>query len=74
VCNATVSYSLDGGNTWTQMTYNTNEVTAPALNWERRKYMANLGTSKTKIAFRVDLTTTDVSQQPACSNLIAILR
>jgi hypothetical protein len=74
VCNATVSYSLDNGNTWTQMTYNTNEVTAPALNWERRKYTANLGTSKTKIVFRVDLTTTNVSQQPACSNLIAILR
>ena len=74
VCNASVSYSTDGGNTWTQMTYNPNEVTAPAYGWERRKYTANFETSQTSIVFRVDLSTTNILQQPACSNLIAILR
>ena len=74
LCNATVSYSIDSGQTWVEMTYNQNEITAPAYNWERRKYTATVSGGANRIVVRVDLTTTDVLYQPACSNLIVLLR
>jgi len=74
LCNATVSYSIDSGQTWVEMTYNQNEITAPAYNWERRKYTATVSGGANSIVVRVDLTTADVLYQPACSNLIVILR
>ncbi|MCS7243015.1 DUF4815 domain-containing protein, partial [Candidatus Caldatribacterium sp.] len=74
LCNGSVSYSRDGGNSWIPLTYNQQEVTSPALNWERRRYTATLPANTTAIQIRVDLQTTNVLYQPACSNLIAIFR
>jgi hypothetical protein len=72
-CSATVSISTDNGQNWTELT-NMTLVGSPAYNWERRKYTHTLGSPATSLKVRVDLNTLQVTDQPACTNLIVLLR